>query len=88
MFFSNVTEDEVKNLHSIVSSNVKFYRLKKGLSQLELSLTIGLRSSAFLGNAENNTNGKHFNIEHIYKISKALEIDICEFFKPLTETPL
>jgi len=44
------------------------------IAQLELALTMGMKSGAFFGNAENNTNGKHFNIEHIYKISKALDI--------------
>jgi len=34
--------------------------------------------SVFFDNAENNTNGKHFNIEHIYKILKALGIPMSE----------
>ncbi len=50
--------------------------MAKNISQLESALTIGMKSAAFLGNEENNTNDKHFNIEHIYKISKALDIPI------------
>lgn len=49
------------------------------MSQLELALTIGMKSGAFFGNAENNINGKHFNIEHIYKIAKALDVPIVSF---------
>ena len=52
------------------------------MSQLELALTIGQKGSAFYNYAENCTNGKHFNLEHIYKIAKALEVDMCEILKP------
>ena len=81
MFLSNATEEEIELLHNRVSNNVKHYRLKKDMSQLELALTIGMKSAAFFGNAENNTNHKHFNIEHIYKISKALGVPIANFFE-------
>ncbi len=76
IFTSNATDDEIQMLHKYISQTVKYYREGKGLSQLELALTIGLKSAAFFGNAENNTNGKHFNIEHLYKIAKALDIKI------------
>jgi transcriptional regulator with XRE-family HTH domain len=74
VFTSNATEIEIDYLHKYISKAVKEAREAKGMSQLELALTIGLKSGAFFGNAENNTNGKHFNIEHLYKIAKALEI--------------
>jgi len=74
IFTSNTTDDEIAMVHKYISQSVKYYRELKGLSQLELALTIGMKSGAFFGNAENNTNGKHFNIEHLYKISKALNI--------------
>ena len=80
MFTSNATDEEIKVLHQYISNTVKKARESKGMSQLELSLTIGLKSAAFFGNAENNTRDKHFNIEHIYKISKALEIPMSQFF--------
>ncbi|PHQ65185.1 MAG: transcriptional regulator [Sulfurimonas sp.] len=79
MFLSNTTDEEIKLLHNKVSNNVKYFRVEKKMSQLELALTIGMKSGAFFGNAENNTNNKYFNIEHIYKISKALDIPIASF---------
>lgn len=79
MFTSNATDLEIEYLHKYVSKSVKEAREAKGMSQLELALTIGLKSGAFFGNAENNTNGKHFNIEHIYKIAKALEVPMSSF---------
>lgn len=81
MFLSNATEQEIKDLHSKVSNNVRKYRNKKGMSQMELSLSIGFKNSAYIGACENNSNNKHFNIEQLYKISKALEISMEELIK-------
>ncbi len=50
------------------------------MSQMELSLLIGFKNSAFVGACENNANNKHFNIEQLLKISKALDLDIKDFF--------
>jgi len=80
LFISNATEEDINLLHKNVSDKVRAFRTKQNMSQLELALTIGLKSAAFFGNAENNINGKHFNIEHIYKIAKALNLDMKEFF--------
>ncbi|WP_198305921.1 helix-turn-helix domain-containing protein [Arcobacter vandammei] len=65
----------------IVSKNVKKFIEEKGLTQLQLSLEIGLNGSAYLGRAEIRKNNHHFNITHIAKISKVLDIDIREFFE-------
>ncbi len=74
MYISNATHEEIQQLHKQISTNVKRHRLSKNISQLELALTIGIKSGAFFGNAENNTNEKHFNIEYLYKIAKALDV--------------
>ena len=74
MYLSNVSDEEIAHLHKTISNNIRAHRTAKNMSQLELALSIGMKSAAFLGNAENNTNGKHFNIEHIYKIAKALNV--------------
>jgi len=34
-----------------------------------------------IGKIEADVEDKHYNIEYLYKISKALEVDVCEFFK-------
>ena len=74
LFISNASDEEIAKLHKTISNNIKTHRVAKNISQLELALTIGMKSGAFFGNAENNTNDKHFNIEHIYKIAKALDV--------------
>jgi len=65
----------------IVSSNVKKYREKKGFTQMQLALEIGMSGGAYLGKAELRKSNHHFNIRHIAKISKVLDIAIAELFK-------
>lgn len=81
MFTANADSEEIKSFYKIISQNVKSLRTEKKMSQLELALTIGQKGSAFYNYAENCTNNKHFNLEHLYKIAKALEVDICELLK-------
>ncbi len=64
-----------------VSKNVIKYRNEKGLSQMKLALDIGLNGGAYLGRAELRKDDHHFNIKHLAKISKVLDVDISEFFK-------
>ncbi|MCB5266664.1 MAG: helix-turn-helix transcriptional regulator [Candidatus Cloacimonetes bacterium] len=64
-----------------VSKNVLKYRKEKGLTQMQLALEIGMSGGAYLGRAELRKDNHHFNIKHLAKISKVLNIDIREFFK-------
>jgi putative transcriptional regulator len=64
-----------------VSKNVLKYRKAKGLTQMYLALEIGMSGGAYLGRAEIRKDNHHFNIKHLAKISKILDVDICEFFK-------
>lgn len=65
----------------VVSKNVIKYRKKRGLSQLTLANAIGFKSAAYLGKAELRKDNQHFNIKHIAKIAKVLDIDLINFFK-------
>ena len=56
--------------------NIRNFRENAGISQLDLALEIGIKSVAFYSNCENLRYGKHFNLEHIYKIAKALNVNI------------
>lgn len=73
-------EQEVKSFHKLIGKNVKRLREEKNYSQRSLSLAIGQESTSIISQAELGKN-KHFNIEQLYKISKELNVDICEFFK-------
>lgn len=63
-----------------ISKNVVKYRKLKGYSQMQLALEIGMSGGAYLGRAELRKNNHHFNIKHLSKISKVLNVDICRFF--------
>ncbi len=74
-------EDELLDFHNTISSNVKKYRTDKKLSQLDLAIELGFNNSSFISHAENNNvKTHHYSMEHLYKISKILNIDIKNFF--------
>ena len=64
-----------------VSANIKKYRELKGFTQMQLALEIGMSGGAYLGRAELRKKNHHFNIRHIAKISKVLEIKIEDLFE-------
>jgi putative transcriptional regulator len=74
-------DDEVQEFIKQIATNVKRIRLEKGITQLALALMIGQKSAAFYANAENSAKNRRFNLEHLYKIAKALDVDVIEFFK-------
>ena len=76
-----VTEKETEEFFKTISQNVKRIRNEKGMSQLEVALSIGQKSSGFYANTENFKHGKHFNLLHLFKLSKLFEVDVEEFFK-------
>jgi transcriptional regulator, XRE family len=77
-FFS---ADEIRDFHVCISQNVRKLREKAGLSQLELALNMDIKSVAFYSNCESCRYEKHFNLEHIYKISKILGVNASEILK-------
>lgn len=76
----NIDDDsnmEVIKFYKKIGENVKQARLTANISQLDLALEIGIKSVAFYSNCENVRYDKHFNLEHIYKIAKALNMSVC-----------
>lgn len=78
-----VSEEESEEFFRTISYNVKRIRNKRGISQLEVALSIGQKSSGFYANTENFKHGKHFNLLHLFKLSKLFDVDMSEFFKPI-----
>lgn len=74
------TKDEIDNLHKTIGTNVKKIRQSSNLSQLELSYKMGLKSVSLVSASEPYTNGKHFNIQHLYKIASICNTDLKDFF--------
>lgn len=77
-----VTDEEVDEFFKTISENVKKIRREKEMSQLEVALSIGQKSSGFYANIENYSHGKHFNLYHLFKLSKLFDVPIEDFFKP------
>jgi transcriptional regulator with XRE-family HTH domain len=82
---SSFSDEEIQNIYKLIGANVKHYRMQRGLTQLALSYEIGYKSVSLVSAAELCSNDKHFNIEHLYKISKVLDVPIAKFFE---STPL
>ncbi|KLE02216.1 helix-turn-helix domain-containing protein [Aliarcobacter butzleri] len=74
----NLTPEE---LYKLIGRNVAKFRKQRKLSQLELSLRMGYKSVSVVSGAEVYYNGKHFNLEHLLKISQILDVEIAEFLK-------
>lgn len=77
----DINDDDIVALYRVIGSNVKNARLSKGVSQLDLALAIGHKSVSSIAKAESLIENKHFNIEQLYKISKALDVEVSIFFK-------
>jgi transcriptional regulator with XRE-family HTH domain len=75
---NNLSTDE---LYVLIGKNVARLRNEANLSQLELSLEMGNKSTSLVSSAELYTKKRKFNIAQLQKIAKILDIDICEFFK-------
>lgn len=75
----------IKELYKLVGQNVAKQRKIKGLSQLELSLQMGYKSISIVSSGEIYYRGKHFNLEHLLKISQILEIPLIILFEEKTK---
>ena len=77
-------DGRLEDFYSLVSHNVARIRKEKSISQLKLANAIGHTSPTFFGKAEILAEDKHFNLEHLYKIASVLDVNICEFLKPIS----
>lgn len=72
------TTNEVEIFYKAIGKNVKKIRELNNMSQLQLSHAMGYSSVSLVSAAELCTDGKHFNLEHLYKIAKILDVEICK----------
>ncbi len=81
MNYLDIAQKDIIDFHYFIAKNIKEIRKSKKMTQLDLALTIGHKSMSTIGKIEAGLENKHYNIEQLYKISLALDTDICEFFK-------
>lgn len=73
------THTDIDTMYRKIGANVMRLRKEKGMSQLDLALSIGLKSVGLISVAEIYHNKKHFNLEHLYKIAKVLDVKMADF---------
>ena len=78
--FPDVDKSKLDDFYKNIGTNVKRIRKEHNLSQLELALMIGQKSTSYYSNCENYKNKEHFNLEHLFLISNILNVNINEFF--------
>lgn len=76
-----MNEISIEIFYTKIGQNVARYRKEKGLSQMDLSLQMGYKSISIISSAEIYYKGKHFNLEHLLKISQILDIEIEELIR-------
>ncbi len=74
----------MKNPYQTVGKRIRFFREEDGLTQAELAEKTGL-SDNFIGLIERGI--KHPTLETLNKIAEALEVQLGEFFQPMTNRP-
>jgi len=79
--YSDVSQEYINEQYINISKNVKRVRVLKNYTQEQLALSMGFSTATFYTNAENNKRDKHFNIEHLIKIAKIIDVSMNEFFK-------
>ena len=80
---STIDKEKMQKIYKQIGANVKRVRTQQEVSQLALSLAIGHKAVGTISMAELTLNGKHFNLEHLFKIAEVLEVDVCEFLKDI-----
>ncbi len=78
-----VSEAEITDFFETISFNVKRLRKERGLSQLEVALSIGQKAVGFYASIENYRHGKHFNLLHLFKLSRLFGVEMSEFFRAI-----
>lgn len=75
------TEQEIAGFYHRIMENVRELRKSRGISQMDLAYAIGHKSMSSIAKIESGHENKHYNLEHLYKIARVLDVDICELLK-------
>ena len=74
-----------KEFLDLISMNVVKIRKSKGFSQLKLANSMGYDSVGHIAKAEIYKYDKKFNLEHLFKIAKILDVSIKDIFEGTDE---
>lgn len=80
LILNDYLDSEANEFLDLISTNVINIRKQKGYSQLKLATEMGYSSASYVGRMEIRKNNEHFNLIHLFKISKILDVQISDFF--------
>ena len=69
-----------KELYQIIGNNIKFFRKKAGLTQIQLSEQVQI-SLSYLSKIEASSCAKSISISVLNHIANTLNIELIDFFK-------
>lgn len=81
----NNKNEKLELFYKQIGKNVKNLRTKKGFSQLKLANAMGYDSVGHIAKAEIYKYDKKFNLEHLFKIAKILDVSIKDIFEGADE---
>ncbi len=76
-----ITDPSLASFYKQIGLNVKQAREERGISQLELSNRLGYKSVSVISKAETCIENKHFSLDHLFRISKELDVELCELVR-------
>ncbi len=74
-------EQEAEAFLDTISKNVERIREAKGMTKLDVSRELGFMAPDHYSRMELRANGKHFNLKHLYKLGKILDVPVSEFLE-------
>lgn len=86
MEYTTKTEQEITDLAlRKIAENVKCERKKQKMSQLNLAMAMGMNSVGLVSFVEAGINNQRYNLIHLIRIAKILDISILELFRGVDE---
>ncbi len=74
-------EQEAEAFLDTISKNVERIREDKGMTKLDVSRELGFMAPDHYSRMELRADGKHFNLKHLYKLSRILNVPVNELVK-------
>ena len=74
-------EQEAEAFLDTISKNVERIREVKGMTKLDVSRELGFMAPDHYIRMELRADGKHFNLKHLYKLSRILDVPVNELVK-------
>jgi len=76
-----ILEQEAEEFLNTISKNIEKIRERKMVTKLDISRQLGFMYPDHYSRMELRSNGKHFNLKHLYKLSKILNVPINKFLE-------